>query len=507
MSLVPIGLALLNVFIYWVRRLFVRSHQEHGSLSAQHFWAFAFISYIVLPPVSMVQFRGLNCISLSPVTNSFLREDTVVSCDTHEYAIFLILNGLLIVVYQSVPIVWLVALYRVSADLCPPTVRSGSFDPERMKAFLDARQENPGLQHINFLWSDYTPRLYYFEVVDMYRRIIFISLLSLLGSSILKASIGCLLSLLFAIYIREQQPYVSMTTNVLSVVAQYQILLTFIVAVVLLSGALSTFYLSPFALGALLVLINGGVLALTAFWTSSRFKEERSKRAWRRKLTAPQLDIVINVMGENSPRPIDEGGVLSTTTPRRPMSKRSTHAVLEQVFVQAKDVDLSKRIGVGSFGEVFKGTCLGKTVAIKTILTVSEQSLRAFRQEILLTSICRHPNIINFVGACWGKELICLVLEWAEKGSLGGLLESREGKRLRWEDPLLRLATDISRGMTYLHGRKYFDERDGSLKECILHRDLKPDNVLITEFLAGKISDFGTSRSKSEGAATMVSAH
>jgi serine/threonine protein kinase len=48
-----------------------------------------------------------------------------------------------------------------------------------------------------------------------------------------------------------------------------------------------------------------------------------------------------------------------------------------------------------SFGEVFKGTCFGQDVAIKTILNVTESSARGFREEILLTSILRHPNIVS----------------------------------------------------------------------------------------------------------------
>jgi hypothetical protein len=45
---------------------------------------------------------------------------------------------------------------------------------------------------------------------------------------------------------------------------------------------------------------------------------------------------------------------------------------------------------------------------------------------------------------------------------------------LRWGEPLLRLASDVSRGMAYLHGREYLDETDqNKMKRCILHRDLK----------------------------------
>lgn len=59
---------------------------------------------------------------------------------------------------------------------------------------------------------------------------------------------------------------------------------------------------------------------------------------------------------------------------------------------------------------------------------VTNSSMKAFRSEILLTAQLRHPNIVNFVGACWGEDLTCLVLEWVGKGSLtqvGYELQSR----------------------------------------------------------------------------------
>jgi serine/threonine protein kinase len=89
----------------------------------------------------------------------------------------------------------------------------------------------------------------------------------------------------------------------------------------------------------------------------------------------------------------------------------------------------------------------------------------------------RHPNIVNFVGACW-SELICLVLEWVSRGTLTSVIDC-DSLALRWDEPLLRLAKDVARGMNYLHGREYLDERDMQTKRCILHRDLKPDNWLI----------------------------
>ena len=153
----------------------------------------------------------------------------------------------------------------------------------------------------------------------------------------------------------------------------------------------------------------------------------------------------------------------------------------------------STQVGAGAFGEVFKGMCMNEPVAIKTMIEVNEANVKAFRAEILLTSALRHPNIVNFVGACWSQELVCLVLEWATKGSLADLLRTPS---LRWDEPLLKLAQDAARGMVYLHGREFMDEETGKLKRCILHRDIKPDNALITEFTNCKLTDFGTSRAR-----------
>jgi serine/threonine protein kinase len=102
-------------------------------------------------------------------------------------------------------------------------------------------------------------------------------------------------------------------------------------------------------------------------------------------------------------------------------------------------------------------------------MQVSEENAKAFRAEILLTATLKHANIVGFVGACWSRELVALLLEWVPKGSLEDLL-SLTSIRLEWNDPLLRLASDIARGMAYLHSRSYFDERSRTQVDCILHR-------------------------------------
>lgn len=88
-----------------------------------------------------------------------------------------------------------------------------------------------------------------------------------------------------------------------------------------------------------------------------------------------------------------------------------------------------------------------------------------------------------------------MILEWAPKGSLEDLLAE---PTLTFEEPLLQLAADIARGLIYLHERSFFDEMKQCYRQCIVHRDMKPENVLISEYTRGKVSDFGSSVCESD---------
>ena len=79
-------------------------------------------------------------------------------------------------------------------------------------------------------------------------------------------------------------------------------------------------------------------------------------------------------------------------------------------------------------------------------------------------------------------------------GGSGGGVGGVPGSALSWQDPLLRMATDAARGMVYLHAKRWFDEAAGRFQECVVHRDLKPDNLLVTPTFSLKVTDFGLSR-------------
>ena len=97
-------------------------------------------------------------------------------------------------------------------------------------------------------------------------------------------------------------------------------------------------------------------------------------------------------------------------------SKDGESRDLDKFLIPAREVTPEKQIGKGSFGEVFLAHFRGQAVAVKTISNVSEDNLARFREEILLMSDLRHPNVVYMVGACWEKELMALVLEYCQHG-------------------------------------------------------------------------------------------
>ncbi|KAF9529035.1 kinase-like domain-containing protein [Crepidotus variabilis] len=143
-----------------------------------------------------------------------------------------------------------------------------------------------------------------------------------------------------------------------------------------------------------------------------------------------------------------------------------------------------KKLGSGSFGNVWKGTYLGINVAIKEVLPSTEYDVaKYFEREWRLMKECRHPNICLFIGlsrAPAPDNRIFIISEFIENGNVRLYIHDK-AKPFPWR---LRLsfATDVARALAYLHARR-----------CI-HRDLKGENLLVTENGRLKITDFGFAR-------------
>ncbi|XP_052182224.1 LOW QUALITY PROTEIN: probable serine/threonine-protein kinase SIS8 [Diospyros lotus] len=151
-----------------------------------------------------------------------------------------------------------------------------------------------------------------------------------------------------------------------------------------------------------------------------------------------------------------------------------------------EDISLGERIGLGSYGEVYRGDWRGTEVAVKKFLDqdITGESLEEFKSEVRIMKRIRHPNVVLFMGAITRAPNLSIVTEFLPRGSLYRLIH-RPNNQLD-ERRRLRMALDAARGMNYLH----------SCTPVIVHRDLKSPNLLVDKNWVVKVCDFGLSRMK-----------
>ena len=135
---------------------------------------------------------------------------------------------------------------------------------------------------------------------------------------------------------------------------------------------------------------------------------------------------------------------------------------------------------------MFKATLKGEhAVAIKTmrVAKITERELAKFKAELIIMAPLHHPNLVRLFGGVWneGADKLCIVLEFCSNGSLKSFLKGNAGT---WTGMRHGLAVDTAKGLAYLHHE---------LAEPLIHRDVKPDNILVDENVVAKLADFGES--------------
>ncbi|CAD6247449.1 unnamed protein product [Miscanthus lutarioriparius] len=162
----------------------------------------------------------------------------------------------------------------------------------------------------------------------------------------------------------------------------------------------------------------------------------------------------------------------------------------EEWCIEYSEITVGTRVGVGFFGEVFRGLWNGTDVAIKVFLEqdLTTENMKDFCNEISILSRLRHPNVILFLGACMKPPHLSLVTEYMEVGSLYSLIHSKTQKTKLHSKRRLKMLRDICRGLMCMHRLK------------IVHRDLKSANCLVNKYWTVKICDFGLSRVMSDSA-------
>ncbi|KAM0901687.1 hypothetical protein ACQ4PT_019839 [Festuca glaucescens] len=167
----------------------------------------------------------------------------------------------------------------------------------------------------------------------------------------------------------------------------------------------------------------------------------------------------------------------------------STLIVFSEAHIKKATKSFSEIIGEGGFGCVFKGALPGfSLVAVKKLKGIA-QGEKQFRAEVQTIGIIRHINLVRLFGFCAQGRTRLLVYEYMENGSLNSHLFSKSTTNLTW-DLRYHIALGTARGLAYLHEE---------CNECIIHCDMKPDNVLLDAEFCPKIADFGMAKLLGQG--------
>ncbi|KAJ1289333.1 hypothetical protein BS78_02G156300 [Paspalum vaginatum] len=156
-----------------------------------------------------------------------------------------------------------------------------------------------------------------------------------------------------------------------------------------------------------------------------------------------------------------------------------------QLFAATKGFSEEEKLGEGGFGAVYKGFLkeLDLYVAIKRVSRGSEQGRKEYASEVKIISRLRHRNLVQLIGWCHeGRELL-LVYELMPNGSLDTHLYNPI-VLLTW--PVrFKIVQGLGSALLYLHEE---------WEQCVVHRDVKPSNIMLDASFGAKLGDFGLAR-------------
>lgn len=182
---------------------------------------------------------------------------------------------------------------------------------------------------------------------------------------------------------------------------------------------------------------------------------------------------------------------LNTTDMQRlPTMESAGHSSnLAKVFTYKELYDatqaFSNLIGRGGSGSVFSGTLVdAHLVAVKVMARTTRQSQEEFAGELTVLSGLRHRNLVPLLGWCCEKDNLFLVYEYMPGGDLRNHMFGDDRPTLSWAQRY-NIGHGLASALNYLH------------HECmqqVLHRDVKPSNVLLDADYNARLADFGIAR-------------
>lgn len=159
-----------------------------------------------------------------------------------------------------------------------------------------------------------------------------------------------------------------------------------------------------------------------------------------------------------------------------------------EIQLATKDFSKDNLVGEGGYGYVYKGVLKdGQEIAAKVRKEASAQGFMEFNSEIHVLNFARHKNIVMLLGYCCKENLNVLVYEFICNKSLDWHLFDNPTSVLEWHRRY-SIAIGTAKGLRFLH------------EECrggpIIHRDMRPSNILLTHEFVPMLGDFGLAKWK-----------
>ncbi|XP_050380157.1 L-type lectin-domain containing receptor kinase IV.1-like [Argentina anserina] len=158
----------------------------------------------------------------------------------------------------------------------------------------------------------------------------------------------------------------------------------------------------------------------------------------------------------------------------------------EELYKATKGFGKKMLLGVGGFGEVYRGVLPSSKldVAVKRVSHKSRQGMKEFVAEIVTLGRVRHRNLVQLLGYCRRHGELLLVYTYMPNGSLDMCLYNQQKMTLNWSQRF-KIIKGVASGLLYLHEE---------WEQVVIHRDVKPSNVLLDQDLNGRLGDFGLAK-------------
>ncbi|EFJ34463.1 hypothetical protein SELMODRAFT_61612, partial [Selaginella moellendorffii] len=231
-------------------------------------------------------------------------------------------------------------------------------------------------------------------------------------------------------------------------------------------------------------------LALSDLLTSCKLSSELDER--NNRPNCEEATSIRRAVSLTTHSPLEPPPLCSICQHKAPVFGRPPREfTFEELELATGGFSQANFLAEGGFGSVHRGVLPeGQVVAVKQHKLASSQGDVEFCSEVEVLSCAQHRNVVMLIGYCMEDSRRLLVYEFICNNSLDAHLYGKTMDPLEWKYRQ-RVAIGAARGLRYLHE----ECRVG----CIVHRDMRPNNILLTHDYEPMVGDFGLARWQPDG--------